>query len=481
MTDPFLTHVELTLQRNNLLDGIDVLWIAVSGGADSVALLHALVHVCRPHGPALRVVHVNHGLRGTDSEADAAFVQTLCMSLGVAATLRRVQVPPANRRQGESLEMAARRVRLAAFRAVCAGSAAAALATGHQAEDAAETMLLRLARGAGLTGLSALRPCSRHAGLKIIRPLIATTRGQILDWLRQQDLDWREDHSNRDMRIPRNRVRREILPWLEAHGMPGLRRTLARSATILRDEDDLLSQLSLAALTRCRDPRNPLVLSVDHLAREPVALQRRVIRAWLWSAGSNRAESATVERVLALATDCRGTRWIPTGAGAWVCRTYDRLAIRTQAACLTPAPYRIPVNPQPALPGVMQLPGDLRLHVWTAPWSPHAEPPRDGSPRLQVALHTAVRGANPLWLRPVRPGDRMRLSGMRGSRKLQDLWVDAKVPRDLRPRLPVLCCRGAIVWAPGMRPAPGWKARRGKLALHLRLAIEPETPPARIS
>ncbi len=209
-----LDRVRETLRRERLLDGVSRLWAAVSGGADSMALLHLLhaLHRCG-EWPEFQALHVNHGLRGAASEADADLVRACCRRLGVPLQIESVTIPPTGHRQGESLEMAARRARLAVYHRLC-NAPGDALATGHHADDGVETLLLRLFRGAGAQGLSALGPRSHVGTLRLIRPLIDCRRAELCAWLRQQGHAWREDHSNRDLSIPRNHLRHKVLPML---------------------------------------------------------------------------------------------------------------------------------------------------------------------------------------------------------------------------------------------------------------------------
>jgi len=226
--------------RHQMLSGVRRLGVAVSGGADSVALLRLLIPLCQAAGVTPVVLHFDHGLRGLASAADARFVARVARRLGVAAHIGHRNPESGTR----SPEMAARDARQAFFRNAASNERLDAIATGHTADDVAETLLLRLARGSGAAGLSGLRPCHTVANVKYVRPLLECTHEELRVWLRRKRQTWREDASNRDERIPRNRLRQTVLPWLERHWSPSIRAMLTQSASILRDEDALLEEIT---------------------------------------------------------------------------------------------------------------------------------------------------------------------------------------------------------------------------------------------
>ena len=232
---------------------------ALSGGADSVALLHALAASARERGLPLHAAHLDHRLR-SDSGDDAAFCRELCERLGVPLVTAGADVAGRAAREGLGLEEAARLERRAFLRRVQRQAGASAVALAHTRDDQAETVLMRVLRGSGRSGLAAMRARTRH----FIRPLLDVSRADVLDYLAAHGLAWREDPSNRDLRFTRNRVRHELLPYLERHFNPRLRETLARSAGFIADESDVLAAQARALLRRAadgealrRDPRTP--------------------------------------------------------------------------------------------------------------------------------------------------------------------------------------------------------------------------------
>ncbi len=268
---------------------------ALSGGADSVALLDALVEAGRRQGFRVVAAHLDHALR-SGSTLDVEFCRNLCARFGVPIHVSSADVRARAGRDGAGLEAAARAERYAFLRQVAEVEAASVVAVAHTRDDQAETFLLRLVRGAGSAGLGAMRP--RFGS--IIRPLLGVGRREVLEHLRARGLDWREDETNADLRFSRNRVRHELIPYLERHFNPGVRETLARAASLLADEHERLAE-SAADLYRQASRRSAegVLLDGETLRRTPRALARQMVRAALLEAGGlERVKAAHVEKIL---------------------------------------------------------------------------------------------------------------------------------------------------------------------------------------
>ena len=436
-----LDHIQRAFERHSMARRGDLLLVAVSGGADSVALLHALWTLRTKLGIRLAVAHLHHGIRGAAANADAAFVRRLAKRLALPLAEEYGRVPQQARAAGISLEMAARTARYDFFRNVAEKLSAAGVAVAHTADDQAETVLLRLARGAGPQGLGGMEPVSRRDGLKIIRPLLGVTRTEIVAYLKKNRLRWREDASNRDTHFLRNRVRHEILPLLERRLNPQIRAALLKTAEVLREENDLLDRIAGRALSpqapRRAGAARP-TLSVKRLIKLPLALRRRVLRLWLIGAGvdAEQLDFAAVAAALALMENQRGTKSVELGGGWKIIRRYDKLALEKSYVPsaarwnLVIKPHRGIIKEKPTAPG--QLPA-------------------------RATISAAAVSKSSLVVRAARPGDRMAPLGLNGTKKLQDIFTDAKVPRDQRAQIPVVECRGEIIWLPGYRVARGWE------------------------
>lgn len=450
-----LTCVQANLLRHAMASRGDLVLVAVSGGADSVALLHVLQHLRLRLGLRLAVAHLHHGIRGAAADADAAFVRRLARQLGLPFVEEHRDVPQQAQAAGLSLEMAARAARYAFFARMAHQLGAAAVAVAHTADDQAETILLRLARGAGPQGLGGMEPVSRRAGLKIIRPLLSIRRAEIVAFLKMHRLRWREDASNRDPHFLRNRVRHEILPLLAKRLNPQIHAALLRLAAVLREENAWLDEHAIAALKKCAGPTRP-TLSAKKLAALPLPLRRRALRLWLMRPrlAAERLDFEAVDSALNLLETIRGTKTVELGDGWRVVRRYDQLAVENSPPADMPTwqlliqPYRGIVKEQPTQPG--HLPA-------------------------RATLSAAAVGDSPLYVRTWRPGDRIAPLGMAGTKKLQDIFTDAKVPRGQRRHIPVVTCRAAIVWLPGYRIARGWEVpgpRSHSLLLTLRAGCQ---------
>ncbi|MBI5137626.1 MAG: tRNA lysidine(34) synthetase TilS [Nitrospirae bacterium] len=447
-------HVLGTLRAVLPESGATVL-VAVSGGVDSVVLLHLLHGMAGPLRITLHAAHLNHALRGAEADRDQACVADLCTRLGVP--LHTATIKP-ERRPGESPQAAARRVRYGFLGQAAAACGATHLATAHHRDDLAETVLMRLLAGAGLAGLAGMAGQAGAPGLPVgvtlIRPLLDIPKADLLAHARARAIPFGEDASNQSPRYPRNRVRRDLLPALEAV-YPGAAATLARQAALLADEDALLARLAEDAAARVvtRDGAD-LLLDRGALAALHPALARRVLHRLL-AARLARPASAHVAAVLALAAGPSGRATdLPHGLTA----VAEAKLIRIAAGPPPTAPAE-GGEVTLALPGITPLPwAGLAIEARPAP----AMPEGDGW------LLFTVDG--PLTARPRRPGDRFCPAGMGGhSQTLKDFLISRKVPRRARDRVALLCADGALLWVAGLRadgrrlaaaPGPGVVAVR---------------------
>jgi len=293
-----LERVQQTVSEQALFGAGDVLIAGVSGGADSTALACLLAEMAPMVGARLvGLAHLNHQLRDA-ADADEAFCRDLAGRLDVAFDSRRLDVAAEARSRKTSVEDAARTVRYLFLNEVAAARGATRVAVGHTRDDQAETVLLRLARGAGPTGLAAIFP---RAG-QVIRPLLDTRRSDVERWLRARDQDWREDESNQDRRIPRNKVRHELLPWLvEAFGA-GIIDVLARQAALSRDDAEWFELVATETARRLvLEDEGAVTMGLAELGALHPAIGRRVVLDALRRASDGRFVGFDhVEAVLAL-------------------------------------------------------------------------------------------------------------------------------------------------------------------------------------
>src|SRR5438128_1897890 len=404
------------------------LLVAVSGGPDSTALLAALAELAPGRGLGLTVVHADHGLRGAEGAAEAGAVAALAARLGVAFLRCTVPVSP-----GPDLEARARRVRYRALARVAADIGAGRIVTGHTQDDQVETVLLRLLRGTGRRGLGAMRPVRG----RLWRPLLAVTRADVRRFLAERGLGFAVDRTNADLRYARNRVRRLLVPLLRAEFNPRLGPALAALAERLRDEDDFLA---VAAAGRARE-----LIAGEHLctavAEEPPALARRIVQSWLERGARRGVGAVHVARVLGLAAGGeRGAVAIP--GPARVVREGDVL-VRRLGRAAAPSSFAFALGPGRT---VVHPAGGWRVAFSAARARGAGEARAAG---MAHALFDADALPGRRVLRSPAPGDRVRLLAG-GTRKLQDVLVDAQVPRETRALLPVLAAGPEILWVPGL-------------------------------
>ncbi|MBL7114592.1 MAG: tRNA lysidine(34) synthetase TilS [Kiritimatiellae bacterium] len=432
--------------------------VATSGGKDSMALLELMASLAKTLDISIIVAHLNHGIRGQEASRDAESVAEAARRLKLPFHCARARVSVRAKNRGISIEMAAREARYAFFRKICRQTYATCIATAHTADDQAETLLLKLARGAGSGGLAGIPPISTHHGLRLVRPLLAFTGKELCDYLRACNLTWREDASNTDPAFLRNRVRTEILPLLEERLNPCVRDALTRTADILRQEDEWMQSMAELLLKECSATEsNTGDLHITQLASLPPAALRRVLIRWLSTSGVDNTDIdyRRLDSITRLVLSHRGSGHVQLPGNLLVYRQGGWLSLVPSESN---ARASLPVCPLPQRKHTHRFP-EWGLKVTIEPRTGILKPTCPGPgilPACASISKKAVAG-HQLSIRAWRPGDRMRPLGMKGSRKLQDIFVDAKVPPSKRNRIPLLVCGGEIIWVPGYRVAQGWE------------------------
>ena len=432
---------------------------AVSGGSDSVALAHLLRELER-HGELelAGVVHFNHQLRAA-ADDDERFVAEVARTLGVPLLASRGDVAAQARRERRSVEDAGRTARYEWFEQARVESGAAVVALGHTRDDQAETFLLRLLRGAGPRGLAGMHP-RRGA---IVRPLLACRRHELRDWLRERALTFVEDDTNRDVSIPRNRVRAELVPLLEQRFNPAVVDVLADEAALARElwawVDNQVTELA-ARLVRPgsgEGRQHVRELGVAELSGLPVALRRAVLwRVMTDLAGFRSISFGHVDAAMRLTdqladgcVDLPGQRLERIGSHLVLTgRSADTIG---RATASEPNHFRYPLS----IPGEVALPQagcrvTAEALAGTETASAIAGSRVPGTWFRDTALVRGDRVAGSLAVRNRRPGDRFRPSGLDGGKKLQDYFVDRKVARHRRDMVPIVVDEmDRIVWVAG--------------------------------
>lgn len=445
--ESFRHRVAATIARYAMIAPGDVVLVALSGGADSTALLHVLSRLAVKLRFRVCACHVHHGLRGADADADAEHAGRFAGSLGLFFSLQRADVRAHAREHKLSLEEAAREVRYHLLAQAAQACGANRIATGHTADDQAETVLLNLLRGAGPTGLSGIPPLRGS----IIRPLIEVTREDVEQYCQAESITYRTDQSNRDLRFTRNRIRHRVLPALREI-QPRVTEALCRLADIMRAEDEFIAAQARTQLERFEqsgDTLGGLTLPIAEFAQLHPALRRRLARAAIVRAkGDDREiEMDRVEALVNLLISGRTGARVQLPGGLSASRAYRQVTIAR--------PEGVP--PSPAGEWELPVPGEVGIrdlgYAFKASLSTSRRLPGDS----HTALIDAAKVAEPLRLRTWRPGDRITPLGMRQTVKLQDLFVNAKVPRARRSRIPLLLCGNRIAWVVGHRLSDDFK------------------------
>lgn len=407
--------------------------IGLSGGADSVALLMTLLPDIRDGRIAAEAVHVNHGLRGTESDDDEKFCRELCEREGVPLTVYRADL------QGKTDEDSARKARYGFFREKYKAFKADGLILAHHADDQAETFLMRLTRGAGPEGLECMREDETVQDIRILRPMLRIRREEIRAALTEDGTGWREDSTNTDTAYLRNKVRQELIPALEAISESAVDK-ICRTAGMIAADNDVLDA---AAEKLLRENAKGSILNAAAITAEPEAVRRRVLRKW-WNAEGPVLEehalsAAQTEALTALLDVTKGKINLP--GGVYAVRTGKHLILRSSEKEEAPEPV--------VFSGKEIVFGDYRITV-----GPSEGNPGDGK-RTQEVPDGFFEGCE---IRTRRPGDRIRPFGSTGSRKLQDYLTDRRIGEPFRDQIPLIC-RGnevLLVCGVGAGNIPRW-------------------------
>ncbi len=469
------------IQQHNLILPREMVVVGVSGGADSVCLLHVLARLQKTLKIRLHAAHLNHQLRGAESDADAEYVSKLAGSLGIPITIDKQDVAAYKSERNCSLEEAARELRYAFFVHVARKVGANCIAVGHTRDDQVETILMHLLRGTGTTGLCGLAPCSPlpydkqvtlrlasepslpaptcRGNLMLIRPLLDISRKETMSYCQEHELQPRMDSSNISLSFFRNRLRLQLLPLLREYN-PNIDQALLRLADIAREDIAFIGQ-KVAELWDevVKQENDAIYLDSNRIAKLPIALQRQLFRtAMAELIGDIRdVEAIHIEAARSLLNRPTGKRLnLPRGL---VCQAgYKEIVITTisRQSQLMPCPFP-PLSGQHPL----KIPGSTTFPGWRVTASITRRPFVRASDVLnsseeidrtvffaQLDFH---KTGSKLFVRQRRPGDRFQPLGMNMPKKLYDFMVDAKIPRSWRDCIPIVCSPHQIIWVVSWR------------------------------
>jgi tRNA(Ile)-lysidine synthase len=477
------------IQRYSLISPEELVVVGVSGGADSVCLLHVLSKCRKRLGVKLHVAHLNHLLRGAESEADAKYVSNLADSLGVPITIDKQDVAAYRTERNCSIEEAARELRYAFLGRVAKEAGANRIAIGHTRDDHVETILMHILRGTGINGLCGLAPCSpiaydrqemslptetasiakgQQGNILVIRPLLNITREETAIYCQEHQLDPRIDSSNLSLSFFRNRLRLQLLPLLRQYN-PSLDQALLRLADIAQEHNAFIEQQASELWDEmARQENNSIYLDKKQLASLPIALQRQLLRAAMTKlVGDVRdIEAIHIEAARSLLSKPVSKRIsLPRGI---ICQGgYDEIVIASPPSSIVgeASQSQFPPCPFPPLPGEVPLkvPGKTAFPGWKVTASIVRERTDSASSQYNPGTNEETYKGNivadfdlhktgtKLCIRQRRSGDRFQPLGLSMPKKLYEFMVDAKIPRSWRGNIPIVYSPQQIIWVVGWR------------------------------
>lgn len=388
-----LNKLSRFIHKYHMVSAGDQVVCAVSGGADSVALLFSMYLLAPKLGITVKAAHFNHGLRGEESDRDEAFVRDLCAGYDIPLSVGGGNVTAGKK----GLEASARDARYAFFKTL-----SGKVATAHTADDNAETVLMHMLRGSGLRGLGGITPVRGD----LIRPMLCVTRQEVLDFLSEYHLSFVQDSSNDTDQFLRNRLRHHVMPNLRAEN-PRLPENLSAAALRLREDEKYLSAQAMSAYTE----------EVDKLRELPLPLQQRILACFLVRNGVKEPSSEQIEEAQRLLSSEKGSAIVQYAGDVRITRRDGKLICLEEESA--PEPVRL------SCPGELELPR-LNLRIVCLP---------NQMPQLQKECFT-VQTAGELIVRPRQPGDTIRLWG--GTKSLKKLYIDEKIPAYKRSSIPVV-------------------------------------------
>ena len=436
-----------TIRKYRMIRPGEKIAVAVSGGPDSMALLYLLHDLREELGCVLHIAHLDHMLRGEESEADVDYVKEHAEKLNLPITVEVLDVRKMITSK-ESLESGARRIRYEFYEKIMADTGADKVAQGHNSDDQAETVIMRLLRGSGAHGLGGIPPVRGS----FIRPLIETSRSDIDDYLRLLQVTPRQDSSNLSAIYRRNKIRLELLPFLEREYSPNIKQILQQTGELLRTENDLLTTLTeeaAAQCVQCPDAKTTAI-RISGLGGHHLALQRRILRLVIKTLVGDLGgfDYGHIRDILELAHFGATGSIINVPRGISAEKVYDSLIIRRGLHLkITTSPFDYRIN----VPGETAIP-ELSLLIRTI----GPEEVRDQYRKPQTkdefqAILNYDKICGDLHIRNRRSGDRFRPLGMSGTKKLKDFFIDQKIPRHLRDSIPLLTNGSDILWVVGYR------------------------------
>ncbi|KAB3533787.1 tRNA lysidine(34) synthetase TilS [Alkaliphilus serpentinus] len=443
-----MDKIKKTIDRYQLIEAGDRIVVAVSGGPDSVCLLHLLDTIKDFYNIKLYGAHLNHNFRGIEAQKDAQYVHNLCEEMGIMSFVKSVDVPVIAKEKGYTLEEAGRIMRYSFFDEVAEKTGANKIAVAHNLNDQAETLLMRLLRGTGIQGLTAIH----HKRGRIIRPLLDTSREDIEGYCGFHNLKPRMDHTNFETIYHRNKIRLQLIPLLQEYNN-NILETLAKTAEILKLDSDYIDYQAHQLYNQLTvyDSKTRLKIPIDGLEKAHPALQSRIFRLAVEALVGRREaiEYKHIQILIDFAFKEVTGKQLQLPMGITAIRSYDLLLLTTDAIEENTAfTYSLNHN---ATTEIDEL--DSRLICRVINRNALMEIPKQA--HTKAIDYDKVKGS--LKVRNRREGDRFWPLGLKGTKKLKDFFIDYKVPREMRQQIPLVCDDDEIIWVVGYRISEKYK------------------------
>ncbi|MEW6616695.1 MAG: tRNA lysidine(34) synthetase TilS [Thermodesulfobacteriota bacterium] len=438
-----ISKVRRTIEKYRMLEQGDRVVVAVSGGADSVFLLHTLEELREDFNITLIVAHLDHCIRGMEAKRECRFVEKLANTFHLPFESKSIDIPALKKAEKKSTQQAARDARYEFFVDTLKKFNAQKVALGHNADDQAETVLMRLIRGAGIKGLCGIPPV--RDGI-FIRPLIEIQRSEIEGFLRENSIEFVTDSSNRENVYLRNKVRNSLMPILVKEYNPGIVQNLIHTSEILRKEDEFMEKLVLNLFSRIcvSGGKESLTLNILYLKGLEGSMQIRVLRKAMESFSGNlkRINFRHLESLVGMLSSEGANKSLSLPGGIIVEKQYNELIIRRE------------VKETPFCYSFSEIPNYVRLKEVNKEVELKVIPQKEGL-NLNVDPNVAFMDYRqikfPIVIRNFREGDRFQPMGMEGTKKLKDFFIDNKIPKSTRRQIPLLLFDNLIAWVMGLR------------------------------
>ncbi|WP_141524936.1 tRNA lysidine(34) synthetase TilS [Bacillus sp. AFS018417] len=441
MKDEFVKKVDAFVERHDLLEAHSTVVVGVSGGPDSLALFFYLLEKREEKQLQIVVAHVDHMFRGEESQEDLQFVKQLCDNLNVTCETTQIDVTRYQKQNRMSAQVAARECRYAFLERIMRKYNAQYLALGHHGDDQVETILMRLVRGStpqGYAGILAKRAFNKGF---LIRPLLAVTKEEILDYCNRKDVEPRIDPSNTKETYTRNRLRKHVLPHLKQEN-PNVHERFQAFSTSMQEDEAYLQELAFEKMNKVIKEKDAkrMVLSIPAFESMPIPLQRRGIQLILnylyeYKIPSS-LSSVHIGKVIEFFKRTHPSGMLHFPGGLEIVRTYEECSFRFREEKVTFSPCMLQV------PGKVTLVNGDELEVEISNCVPIMM-----NDMTFIAKHNEI--AYPLMVRSRENGDRMSIQGMNGTKKIKSIFIEAKVPKEKRADWPIICdASGNIIWVP---------------------------------